>query len=223
MNETDLWAQFKEGRSEHAFRELVRRYTNLVYSAAKRRLASTALAEEATQTVFIRLANTVPALRDDAALVGWLHRTTVHVSIDLWRSESRRRHREEHAAAMQPIADDNAIWNDLSPVLDEALNHLGDADRQTLLLRFFDHKSMRELGTAFGISEDAAKMRVSRALDRLREHVAKEGIICSVTLLGTLLTQRAVEAAPAALLATLLCLSLPAPLAAGGGAALLNM
>jgi RNA polymerase sigma factor (sigma-70 family) len=222
MNGTDLLAQFKESRSEHAFRELVRRYTNLVYSAAKRRLAGTALADEATQTVFIRLANTVPSLRDDAALVGWLHRTTVHVSIDLWRAESRRRHREEHSAAMQPIADDNAIWNDLSPVLDEALNQLSDADRQTLLLRFFDHKSMRELGTVFGVSEDAAKMRVSRALDRLREHVAKEGIVCGVAALGTLLTNRAVEAAPAALLAALLCLSLPAPLAVGAGAALLN-
>jgi RNA polymerase sigma factor (sigma-70 family) len=222
MNETDLWAHFKESRSEHAFRELVRRYTNLVYSAAKRRLAGTALAEEATQTVFIRLANTVPSLPNDAALAGWLHRTTVHVSIDLWRSESRRRHREEHAATMQPAADDNATWNDLSPVLDEALNQLSDADRQTLLLRFFDHKSMRELGTAFGVSEDAAKMRVSRALDRLREHVAKEGIICSITVLGTLLTQRAVEAAPAALLATMLCLSWPAPLAVSSGAALLH-
>src|SRR6266487_3563969 len=101
MNGTDLLAEFRKSRSDKAFGELVRRYTNLVYSAAKRRLANGAAAEDATQAVFIRLASTAPELRDDAALVAWLHRTTVHVSIDLWRVETRRRAREEQAAAMQ--------------------------------------------------------------------------------------------------------------------------
>src|SRR5206468_1217709 len=102
-----------------------------------------------------------------AALVAWLHRTTVHVSIDLWRVESRRRAREEQAVAMQTNAED-AAWKEIAPVVDEALNELTDAERQAILLRFFEHKSMRELGAAFGISEDAAKMRISRALERLR-------------------------------------------------------
>src|SRR5215469_3092891 len=126
MNGTDLLAEFKRSRAEGAFSELVRRYTNLVYSVAKRRLSSVSQAEEVTQTVFIRLAKAVPALRGDAALVAWLHRTTVHASIDLWRSEIRRRTREEHAAAMQPACTENASWNDIAPILDEALNALTD-------------------------------------------------------------------------------------------------
>src|SRR2546427_363216 len=102
MNGTDLLAEFRQTRGEAPFGELVRRYTNLVYSVANRRLGNVSLAEEVTQNVFIRLAKAVPNLRGDAELVAWLHRTTVHASIDLWRSESRRHAREEHAAAMQP-------------------------------------------------------------------------------------------------------------------------
>src|SRR6266571_9535284 len=104
MNGTDLLVEFRATRAETAFSELVRRYTNLVYSVAKRRLSNDAQAQEVTQTVFIRLAKAPPNLRGDAELVAWLHRTTVHVSVDLWRSETRRRIREEKSISMQPAA-----------------------------------------------------------------------------------------------------------------------
>ena len=122
MNGTDLLADFRASRSDAAFSEVVRRYTNLVYSVAKRRLTNVTLAQEVTQIVFIRLAKTVPQLRGDAALVAWLHRTTVHVSIDLLRSETRRRVREEQAVSMQLDPHENTGWNELAPVVDEALN-----------------------------------------------------------------------------------------------------
>src|SRR5687768_17869672 len=99
MNGTDLLAEFRERRSEEAFRELVLRNTNLVFSAAKRRVSSASLAEEITQIVFIRLAKAAPKVGGDAELAAWLHRTTVHASIDLWRSEIRRRNRENYAVA----------------------------------------------------------------------------------------------------------------------------
>src|SRR5213083_1574348 len=130
MNGTDLLAEFRKSRSEIAFGELVRRYTNLVYSVARRRLSNDSLAQEVTQTVFIRLAKAAPKIRGDAELVAWLHRTTVHVSIDLWRAESRRRAREQHVAAMQPDRTEETVWNDIAPVVDEALNELGETDRQ---------------------------------------------------------------------------------------------
>ena len=93
MNGTDLLARFKESQSDAAFAELVRHYTNLVYSIARRRVANDLLAQEVTQIVFIRLAKAAPKIRGDAELVAWLHRTTVHASVDLWRSEVRRRAR----------------------------------------------------------------------------------------------------------------------------------
>jgi len=122
MNGTDLLAEFRATGSEHAFSEVVRRYTNLVYSVAKRRLSNIALAQDATQTVFIRLAKAAPNIRGDADLVAWLHRTTVNASIDLWRSESRRRAREEHAVAMQSDRTESPIWNEIAPAVDDAVN-----------------------------------------------------------------------------------------------------
>ncbi|MBL9128496.1 MAG: sigma-70 family RNA polymerase sigma factor, partial [Verrucomicrobiales bacterium] len=197
MNAIELWTGFREGRSEAAFGELVRRYTNLVFSVARRRLPDPDLAKDATQQVFIRLARGCPDLRFDAELVAWLHRTTLHVSIDLWRSETRRRHREQKAFDMSPASESAASWSELAPELDAALDALPDADRQALLLRFFDRRSMRELGEAVGVSEDAAKMRVSRALERLRGLLGARGLACSAAALGAFLDQHSVEAAPA--------------------------
>jgi RNA polymerase sigma factor (sigma-70 family) len=218
MNGTELLADFRASRSESAFGELVRRYTNLVYSVAARRLGNVALAQEATQTVFIRLARAMPNLRRDAELMAWLHRTALHVSIDLWRSESRRRAREEQAASMHFDTDESASWHELSPVLDKALDELDDGSREAILLRFFQEKPMREIGAAFGISEAAAKMRITRALDRLRDRLVRQGVVCSSVGLGALLDERAVQAAPSAVAVFLGALSLPvAPGLAGAG------
>lgn len=211
MNGTDLLAEFRERRSEEAFRELVLRYTNLVFSVAKRRVSNASLAEEITQIVFIRLAKAAPKLPGDAALAAWLHRTAVHASIDLWRSEIRRRNRENYAVAMQTDPNETAPWNDLAPVLDDAVNELTDADRQAIVLRFFADKSMRDVGAGLGVSEDAAKMRVSRALERLRHLVGARGVSCGALALATMLAEYSVEAAPAHVAAGLAALKLPAP------------
>jgi RNA polymerase sigma factor (sigma-70 family) len=210
MSEADLLTQFRETRSEAAFAALVSRYTNLVYSIAIRRLSSKAFAKDAMQTVFIRLANTVPKLRNEAELAAWLHRTTVHICIDIWRTESRRQAREERSISMQPDTTEDATWSEIAPVLDDALNELSDGERQVILLRFFEQKSMRDLGVAFGIGEDAAKMRVSRATERLRSLFRARGVTCGVAALGTLLTERSVEAAPQAIAVTMEALQVPA-------------
>src|SRR5882724_6846258 len=223
MNGTDLLAEFRQTRADSSFRELMRRYTDLVFSVAKRRLGNVALAEEVTQTVFIRLAKAVPSFRGDAELVAWLHRTTVHASIDLWRSEFRRRNREEHAAVMHPDCTEQAAWNELSPVLDEALNQLNDTERQAILLRFFEQKSMRDLGLAFGITEDAAKMRVSRAMERLRTVFSEKGVTCEAVALGGLLADHAVDAAPSGLVLTLAAIRLPLAASVGAGVGLATL
>jgi RNA polymerase sigma factor (sigma-70 family) len=217
MNGTDLLTGFRETGSEQAFADLVRAYTNLVYSVAQRRLSDSALAQEAAQTVFIRLAKVVPDLRSDAELVAWLHRTTVHVSIDLWRSESRRRAREQHVAAMQPQCTESPAWKEIAPVLDEALNDLEDGERQVILMRYFEQKSMRALGSRFGISEDAAKMRVSRAMEKLRTRLARSGATCTAAALSALLLERSVEAAPAGVALALASVQIPALAGAAAG------
>jgi RNA polymerase sigma factor (sigma-70 family) len=201
MNGPELLTRYRTTGSDDAFAELVHRYANLVYSVAKRRLSIAGLAEETTQTVFTRLARTAPNIKTDGELVAWLHRTAVHVAIDLWRSETRRRAREQLAAAMQsPPNESDQSWEQVGPHVDEALNELTDADREAVLLRFFQRKSMQEIGQVFGISEDAAKMRVSRAIARLRAQLGPKGVTCAVGILGALLAERAIEATPANLM-----------------------
>src|SRR5437899_4343028 len=217
MNGTDLLAEFRATRAEGAFSELVRRYTNLVYSIAKRRVSDATLAQEISQIVFIRLAKAPPKLALEGQLLGWLHRTTVHASIDLWRCETRRRAREQHAVAMQNDRTEEVAWNEMTPVLDEALDGLDESDRQVILLRFFEQKTMADLGRAFGISEDAAKMRVSRALERLRTQLGGLGATSSAALLGTLLFERSVQAAPTGLAFTLAAIRIAAPAGLAGG------
>jgi len=205
----DLLVEFRRTRSEKSFSDLVRKYTNLVYSVARRRTSNDLLAQEVTQLVFIKLAKAPPKTDSDADLVGWLHRTTVNLSIDLWRSEARRRLREEQAVAMQAEPAHDSSWTELSPELDSSLDELPDTDRHALLLRFFDEKSMREVGAALGVSEEAAKMRVSRAVERLRTALSSKGVGCGSIALAGLLAERSVEAAPAAFAASLATLSFP--------------
>lgn len=222
MSETELLKAFTESRSEPAFAQLVRRYANLVYSVAKRRLANASLAEDITQIVFIRLAKAPPRVASHAELAAWLHRITVNVTIDLWRTETRRRNREQQAIAMEPANPENIVWEDIAPDLDAALNQLKDEDRQALVLRFFGEKTMRDVGTALGVGEDAAKMRVSRALDRLRIQMGVGSITCTAAVLATLLTERSVEAVPVRLLSHLATIKLPATPAGAGLAGLLG-
>ena len=215
MNAVELLNEFRQRRSEHAFAELVRRFSNLVFSVANRRLNNAALAEEAAQSVFLRLAKSAPNLSTEPELIGWLHRTSVHVAVDLWRAETRRRAREEKAAAMQFIESiqPNENSSHLTLALDEALDDLSDSDRQALLLRFFDGRKMRELAENLGITEDAAKMRISRSLDRLRERLALRGIQTTTVLLAAFLTEEAVTAIPAAITQSIL--RAVAPISAG--------
>src|SRR5687767_2062235 len=202
MNSAELLTRYNQGGSEEPFGELVRRHADLVFSVAKRRLGSAALAEEAAQIVFMRLASSKPRLNSEHAILGWLHRTTLHVSIDLVRSETRRRIREEKSM-QDVVTDEEPLWQEIVPVLDEALDRLKDDEQTILLLRFFDRKPFAEVGAAFHISEDAAKMRVARALEKLRELLSAR-VSCTGAVLGALLMGRAVEAAPTGMTANVL-------------------
>jgi RNA polymerase sigma factor (sigma-70 family) len=207
MNETELLKAFRIDRSEEAFAELVRRYAGLVYSAAKRRLANAALAEDVTQIVFIRFAKTPPNVKTPGELAAWLHRTTLNVAIDTWRSETRRRNREQQAVIME--SNSQSGWEEISPKLDQAVNQLDDEDRQAILLRFFGQKTMRDVGATLGVSEAAAKMRVSRAVERLRTQLGVGGAACTATVLGALLLEHSAEAAPIQLVSRLAAMRLP--------------
>src|SRR5213594_3442106 len=155
--------------SENAFRALVTRHVNLVYATALRQVGDAALAEEITQNVFIALARKAPRLAGIQTLAGWLHRTAIFEAKARVRAELRRGRREEMAAEAAVLErEGTSPLEALVPLLDEGLLNLRDGDRLALVLRFFEEQSLRDVGMALGVDEDAARKRVSRALDGLR-------------------------------------------------------
>lgn len=132
---------------------------------------------------------------------------TRRTAIDLIRQETRRQHREQISAELHPPGPPESEWNAIEPLLDEALETLGEGDRCAILLRFFENKSLREVGRTLGTSEDAAQKRISRAIDKLRQFLLKRGAATSAAGLAALLPVHAVQAAPAGLVASLITAS----------------
>src|SRR5436190_14552335 len=161
MNVTEsqkLLANYSETGSEPAFRELLTRYTDLVYSAAVRLVGGDAhLAKDVSQTVFIDLARKAPKLPKGVMLGGWLHHHTVFVAATMIRGERRRRLRERQAVEMNAIPDHTeAHLAQVEPVLDEAIDQLATEDRTAIMLRFFEQLDFHSLGETLGSSEEAA-------------------------------------------------------------------
>jgi len=187
--------------SDRAFRELVASYINFVFSTALRVVGGDRqLAEDVSQTVFMDLARKAAALAGNVKLGGWLHRHTCFVARKALRRERRRKARERQAVQLNVIGDYTAEnLGQLAAVLDEAINDLRAEERTAILLRFFEQMDFRSLGEAVGSSEDAARMRVSRALEKLGSLLKRRGIGLSAAGLGFVLATKTVTAAPTGL------------------------
>ncbi len=197
-DDRQLLARYVAEASDEAFRELVRRHMGLVYSAALRQVRDPQLAQDVTQVVFANLARKARSIPAGTILAGWLHRDTRYTALDFLRAEARRSRREQQAAAMNALnSESTPDWEQIHPLLDEALDQLGPEDRDALLLRYFEERDYAAVGEALGASGEAARKRVDRALDRLREHLAKRGITTTAAALGTALSTHAIEAVPA--------------------------
>ncbi len=206
MNDTaELLRAWVEHGSEDAFAKLVARHIDLVYSVAVRKVAGdSGLAADIAQTVFADLARKARSLRAEGSLAGWLHRHTCHIAATALRGELRRRAREQTAAAMHALEHPTATdpdWPRLAPLLDDAVDALDETDRRAILLRFYEQRDLRSVGSALGVGDDAAQKRVSRALEKLRGWLARRGVTSSVAALATVLGTHSVAAAPAGLAA----------------------
>jgi RNA polymerase sigma factor (sigma-70 family) len=206
MTDNQLLEAWTARGSDPAFAEMVRRYVDLVYSAALRQVGDPPLTEDVVQAVFLVLARKAASLRHMATLAGWLYRTTRFTASRAIRAEARRRRHEQEAASMNPTAhvsdSEDPTWAQVAPLLDEAMAALAEADRNAVLLGFFQAKPMGVVGEHLGVTEDAAKKRVSRAVDKLRGFLVRRGVTLSVAALAGALTHRAVQAAPAGLAVT---------------------
>ena len=207
-SDIQLLREYAEGGKEAAFHELVMRHTDFVYSAAARQVNSPDLACDVAQSVFTDLARKARPLAEklpiDGSLSGWLHRSTRFAALNHLR-DSRRRHENERQAMEQLLANSESTpdWERIRPVLDEALDTLGDEDREALLLRYFKNHDFRAVGVALGVSDDAAQKRVSRAIERLQEFFSKRGITVGTSGLIVIVSANAMQAAPVGLAVTI--------------------
>jgi RNA polymerase sigma factor (sigma-70 family) len=203
MTTNELLRSYIADRSEAAFAELVRQHIDLVYSAALRQVGGdAATAQDVTQAVFTELARNAPRLVRHTALSGWLYTSTRFLAAKARRAEQRRHAREQEAHVMNQLlqsAEPDLAWQELRPLLDDVMHELNDGDREAVLLRYFERQPLAEVGARLGLSENTARMRVERALDKLRAALAKRGVTSTVAALAGILAQRAVAAAPAGL------------------------
>ncbi len=201
MDDMALLRDYAANSSEMAFEELVSRRVNFVYSSALRQVRDPHLAREITQAVFVILAQKAGRISEKTILTGWFFRTTRFAALAQMRAEAKRRRRElevqMQSEFQSPAADE--IWNQMSPLLDEALATLGEKDRQAVLLRFFENKSLAEVGNALGAGEDTARKRVSRALEKLNRYFAKRGVSSTTAIIAGEISANSIQAAPVAL------------------------
>ncbi len=201
MDDRELLEAYARNRSESAFGELVGRHLPWVYSVALRHVGSASLAEDVAQSVFILLAKKAGSLRSGTILAGWLFRTTRFVANRALRAEQRRKCREQTAAVMKSsttVPDDTELyWERVAPHLDQAVAALSETDRAAILLRFYEKKPLLEVGRKLGLSEEAAKKRVSRAIEKMRSFLSRRGVAVGGMTLAALMAEQTVEAVPA--------------------------
>ena len=205
-SDVQLLRDYAEGGREAAFRELVARHTDFVFSAALRQVNSPDLAGDIAQGVFTDLARKAQPLgrQTPGSLAGWLHRSTRYAALNHLRDTRRRLAHERQAMEQLLINSESAPdWERIRPVLDEALDSLDDADREALLLRYFKNHDFHAVGHALGVSDDTAQKRVSRAVERLREFFSKRNVTIGASGLAVVISANAVQAAPVGLAATI--------------------
>ncbi|MEO7799716.1 MAG: sigma-70 family RNA polymerase sigma factor [Opitutaceae bacterium] len=202
-DDAELLRRYAKQSSEAAFAELVERHLALVYSTALRQLNGDAhLARDVAQTVFTALARKASSLSRHGSLVGWLYLGAHHAAAQAVRGERRRQAREHEVFTMNEIfseGETSADWDRVRPVLDEAMRELAAADREAVLLRYFEQQPFAEIGDALRLSEDAARMRVDRALEKLRALLGRRGINSTAAALVAAFGNEVMVAAPAGL------------------------
>jgi RNA polymerase sigma factor (sigma-70 family) len=203
MHDSELLREYALRNSEQAFATLVSRYIDMVYSAAFRHVANHHQAEEITQAVLVILARKAPALSPRTILAGWLFRTTLLTASNYLRAEIRRAQREQQSFMQSNLNEDRGDpWREVAPMLNDAIAGLRERDRNAIVLRFLQGKDYKAVAAALGGTEEAAQMRVGRALEKLRKLFAKRGVLLTATALGALMAAQGTQAAPLGLAAS---------------------
>lgn len=195
LDDIALLQAYAEGGSEDAFAALVARHINKVYSVALRHTGNPHQAEEITQAVFIILARKSRSLGKRVILEGWLYQTARLTALAFVRSELRRARREQEACVVSNDYESDP-WPQIAPLLDTAIASLNETDRHVVVLRFIYGKNVKEVGAVLGANEGATRLRLHRAMEKLRRFFSKRGIVSTSEILAGAFSAHAVQTAP---------------------------
>ena len=187
------------GGNESAFTALFERHVHLVYSVALRQVRNPSHAEEITQAVFILLARKAKSLSPKTVLSGWLYQAARLTAASLIKREIRRQRREQEVYMQSLTEPETSLWEQIAPLLDDVMGRLGEQDRNAIVLRFFENRTPQEVAGALKLNEVAARKRVSRALEKLRNFFAKRGVVSTTAIIAGAISANSIQAAPAAL------------------------
>jgi RNA polymerase sigma factor (sigma-70 family) len=196
--ESDLLQRFRQRGDAEAFAQITRQYAGMVFGTCLRITGNQAAAADAAQDTFFELSRS--ARKVTGSLGGWLHRVATRRAIDLVRSESSRTRREQAYAAERPLTTEH--WADVSPVLDEALGELEEAQREVLIRHFLQGETVVEIAATEGVSQPTMSRRMEAALDQLCERLRKRGVGVAAAALGVMMAGAAQDA-PAVVLVEL--------------------
>lgn len=181
-SDPELLSEWLKHQRESAFRELVARYAGLVQATARRSCRDESMANEVSQLTFITLARRAKSLTSCTSIGGWLHRTAILHSKNIIRQNQRENRKRQSLAMETQRPSHDETWQEMQPVLDEALAALSEKDREALLLRFYRSLTIREVAATLGIATDAAQKRINRATQRLRSKLIRRGCKVSSSL-----------------------------------------
>jgi|GEM_PF-3055090 len=188
MDDSRAIRESTDGWSRDAFKAIVEQYVGLVYSACLRHLKDRRLAEDASQAVILLLSQKSRRLQQ-RNLGGWLLTTCRYACANLRKREQRRQCREQ-VAAMSKNAESIPRHNDMLDLLDEALCHLKAADREALVMCYLKEQPLSNVAAKLGVSQDAARKRVERGVEKLRRYFSQRGIIATSTAMGAVLSEQ---------------------------------
>ncbi len=197
MNTSDsaLLERWIARRDPEAMALIVSRYSGMVYATCKRVTRNAADAEDIAQECFLKLSS---VQRAGTSLAGLLHTIATRLSLNKARGDARRRAREAEYTALHGGVED-ATWDDIQPLIDEAIAALPE-DRSTVIIRhFLRGETHGEIADDLGLTRAAVSKRVAKGVEEVREALRRRGVIASVASLGAMLAAAGAEAVPIAL------------------------
>lgn len=197
--DAELLERFRAGANDQAFEAILQRHGDMVYSAALRQVFDPHTAADVTSAVFTALARKAASLPTSIVLAAWLHRATRLAALKAVRARARRQHYEQEAARMQEWTreqDREASWEEIAPLLDEGLSRLATKDHEAIILRFFENQTYADIARRVGATEEGARKRVNRAIEKLRRFFAHRAVFVTAEQLQRVVGQNSVQSRP---------------------------